>query len=431
MLNKLKKLNLINIVIYLMILNIFFITPFLQLQMLTIGRVIVKGAHINLIILSFSIIELIIKVKKREVDKSKLGIISMVSLLYLVLSFLFRITIYDVEYFAYLINANVYIIVAMIFLIIEFNLGDEIKKNIKKIFKIILGLNIIISFVQLITNSLIYPYSYDQNGVAILQIGGFNETGMMRITGTFSSGLKLAIFLGFIIIYMFNKFLYEKVRINKLYITRLILFTVVIVQFILTFTRNIYAIVLYCVLLLVLIKTKNKLCLYITKWIPVIFPFVYLIGISVILPLLQFSNNKLLLSQSVLSRFSQWNIMIREYIDFTFIQKLFGKFYYQLDSGKADQLGVRAILVDNFFINTLIFIGAIGLLVIVVFLIGLYFKIFDEFIYKNNVELVFLSSLFSFGMLNLFEEIFLFFAIIIPIIIYKTKTNIKELGGLV
>ncbi|MNP79337.1 hypothetical protein D3C76_1771490 [compost metagenome] len=68
---------------------------------------------------------------------------------------------------------------------------------------------------------------------------------------------------------------------------------------------------------------------------------------------------------------------------------------------------------------------------IVVFLIGLYFKIFDEFIYKNNVELVFLSSLFSFGMLNLFEEIFLFFAIIIPIIIYKTKTNIKELGGLV
>ena len=440
MINKYKEKNKIDnfflIIMYVMLTYILLITPIIQLQMHMLGKIIIKGIHFNILLCLMLFIYIVSYIiDRRKIVLDKIGIISILFGSYVFFDMLFaKVRLgYSFAYLAYALNSELFIFLTCLIVLFPPILKKSDIKKISIYAFFIFIVNILITFVQHFSNSLLYKFYNDNNGNALLQTDGFTRD-TIRAIGTFSSGLKLGIFFCFIIMILFTYLLYNfnQITKKKRILIGLLVFAGIAVVYI-SYTRNIYFLLCYMIMFLLGIKVLKGKIKYIFIYLyPIITSIIYFIGTVIIIPSV-FSRftSSLFSPQNLLARLNFWNHHMLTFKEWSSVDKIFGKFTVQISNPKAMSYGVQEVIFDNMYLNGFAFLGGIGLIIFLVFAYSIYVNLIKNA--KNNYLVIaisiFSSGLFFMGTLNNTEDIYEILGVFLPAIVlrmYLLKDNIKK-----
>ncbi|MDB1921704.1 glycosyltransferase family 4 protein [Clostridium tertium] len=431
--NKADKFFLL--IMYVMLTYIFLITPIIQLQMHVLGEVVIKGIHFNILLcvmLLIYIVSYLVSGKKIILDK--IGVISLVFGSYVFLDMIFvkvRLN-YSFSYLAYAINSELFIFLTCLLLLFPPMIKVSNFKKISLYAFFMFIVNILMTFAQHFSNSLLYKFYNDNNGDALLQTDGFTRD-TVRAIGTFSSGLKLGIFFSFIIIILTTYLLYNFKQINnkKRFLVGLFIVIGTMVVYI-SYTRNIYFLLCYMIIFLLAIKfLKGKIKLSCIYLYPIITPIIYFVGTVIIIPTVfsRFSSS-LFSPQNLLARLNFWKHHMLAFKEWSSLDKIFGKSIIQISNPKAMTYGVQEVIFDNMYLNMFAFLGMIGLVIFLSFLYSIYINLIKKG--KNNYLVIaisiFSSGLLFMGTLNNTEDIYEILGVFLPALIlrmYLYKDDMK------
>ena len=431
--NKADKFFLL--IMYIMVTYILLITPIIQLQMHILGNVIIKGIHFNILLCLMLLIYIVsYLVSGRKIILDKIGIISLVFGSYVVLDMIFvkvRLN-YNFSYLAYAINSELFIFLTCLVLLFPPMLKKSNFKKISLYASLIFIVNIIITFTQHFTDSLLYKFYNDNNGNPLIQTDGFTRD-TVRAIGTFSSGLKLGVFFSFIIIILLTYLLYNFKEINKKKKLLVGLFIIVGTAVVyISYTRNIYFLLCYMSIFLLGIKfLKEKIKIIYIYLYPIVTAIIYFVGTVIIIPVV-FSKftSSLFSPQNLLARLNFWKHHMLAFKEWSSLDKIFGKFIIQISNPKAMTYGVQEVIFDNMYLNTFAFLGIIGLVIFIFFLYSIYINLIKHG--KSNYLVIaisiFSSGLLFMGTLNNTEDIYEILGVFLPAIIlrmYLYKDNMQ------
>ena len=440
MLNQYKQKNrsdkFFGIIMYTMLTYILLITPILQLQMYILGKVVIKGIHFNILLSLLIFIYIVCYISdKKKMVLDKIGIISILFGGYSFLAILYaKLRLgYSFSYLAYSLNSELFIFLTCLILLFPPIIKKSDIKNISIYVFFVFIANIIITFFQHSSNSLIYKFYNDNNGNVLLQTDEFTRE-TIRAIGTFSSGLKLGIFFCFTITILLTYLLYNfnKIDNKKRMIMCSLIFLGIVVIYI-SYTRNIYFLLCYIIIFLLGIKFLrgkiNSMFIYIY---PIIASIMYFLGTVIIIPIV-FSRftSSLFSPQNLLARLNFWKHHILEISEWSLFDKVFGKSIVQISNPKAMIYGVKEVIFDNMYLNYFEFLGIIGFVVFLVFSYSIYMGLIKNA--KGNYLVIaiaiFSSGLFFMGTLNNTEDIYEILGVFLPAIvlrIYSEKAKFRD-----
>ncbi|WP_040213571.1 hypothetical protein [Clostridium polynesiense] len=416
------------IIVYISLIYITFITPMMQLQMALFNNILVRGMHFQILLAVISIIYVVCyMIEGNKPRLTKFTISALLLGLYIIIDGIvikFRLG-YSYEYILFVYNNIFYLFMAFVVLIFPKKLSQKKLKNIFLTFGIIICVNVVLGLIQHIFNSPFYIYSEDVNGNSLFQSETFNLGGKVRAMGTTASGLKLGLLLIPAAAYSAYKLLYDFNALKKSKkVLHAISVIIIGITIFFTYTRNIYFILFYTLAFLLIYRLTagkwRKLHIYL---FPLIVPILYITAVLV----LSFITSKnpttsLFSAQSFLTRIIFWQDYMKDFFSWNLIDKLFGRFSIQIQGERAIKYNVPELVVDNMYINFLGFIGIVGVIVFIIFIWRLYLKIIKS-AESNTLLLIFaiyLSSIFTMGILNVLEDIFLFIVIFISCVLLNT-----------
>lgn len=396
------------ILLFLMFFYCIFYSTFIMLQLEFLGKVIISHTQFRTFILIIETLYLILFLRKGVV-KSKFSKIMIPLLICSTLSLLLGI----IEFENLTIPIGVFTN-NLLFIFIVYTLGfNNNKINLKPWINsiIIFGIiNAILCILQYLNGNLIVYSTSNEN--VFKSVFYFGK--MIRSCGLYTSALDVGILLSFCTIYCIYN--HKNLCIWKKNINLLIII-LLIVAIITTRTRNVYLFMAFALFYMLLDKilkgNKKKItCLYLIITILAAL-FITFKGNSIGNSTENLYDN-IYSSTSLDIRLNNWNNWYNNY----FHQNIFEIFWGNC-RGQSTGWGT-----DNMYLEYLSSFGIIGLLLI--------FKLFSLIVKqlkkKNdlyaNIGLLFILTIFSFGMFNLPET---FFMIYLPMLIAATNnTDNKE-----
>ncbi|MBR3152415.1 MAG: hypothetical protein IKF52_02225 [Clostridia bacterium] len=414
------KNKLINITIFLIIIDIFFYVPLIQLEFAVFNKVIITNLMIKIIILLFIVVIGIGNKKiiiKEKLEKKIYLILLELFLILPILSFCNNSN-FIIDFFNILGQNYFYFIFAYFFIV------NRDKIDFDKIIKIVffIGvLNAIICFFQYKNDSILYPYLYYSDGTTIFNsIIFYSGTHTSRSVGMCTSGYECGIVLSFSIVYcMFQIFNKEK-KIKAPWVLAIVVLGFAIYT---TKTRNIYLLILYILLFLLIYriiflkKIRNIIAKKMPIFLVIIFILIFMLHSSAIA---SYKGKELFSLYTLMVRFDEWRGALKDFSNYP-INTFFGFAKSQ----------VNGIITDNVYIDTTYTLGIVGLFIIVNYYITLSTGLY-RYIEKNKYILfqyAFTSSIFIIGSVNLISLPFGLLAVAIPSALYlkevdKTKESV-------
>lgn len=387
------EINLLKLIIGIQLLAWVFNLPFTQLQMLFWGRRRITLIHLGII--EFILIILLLVLISKKIYLNKITRYTIAFIGSLIFIGLIEIMINNVEFYWVMYYFFYWIIPFIIILI-----SNQIKFNIDKLNKILLLIIILhctIIFIQRFTNSIFWPFINDEYGSKLFYIseGYYNTTDkMVRCPGLSVSGLDAGILLifGCVLLY-FIKFKRE--------ITKYILGVFFLIGIWFTGTRNIYFIVIYMLIYVLIMKiTPCKLRASFCNLYMILSSIIYTFTFLVI------GENHLISTKNILTdtlsakiRIENWNNIIYMIKDSSFLQKIFGQFKWQNN--------MNNMVIDNIYLELILFCGILGLIIFYVYIIFIQSQLIKLGDKRCNLLIAFISSLMIYGVANVLGNIYL------------------------
>ena len=420
-------------ILYVMLTSIFFVTSIIQIQMSLFGHIFIKGIHFNLLICVMLFMYIVwYFINKRKLIFDKISIISVFLGIYVLLDMIFikyRLD-YSLGYIAYSINTELFIFLSCIILIAPPIIKRKDIKNISIYFLVVYVINIVISFMQHFSNSLLYKNYTDGNGNILLQTDEFTRS-VVRAIGTFSSGLKLGIFCLFVVVFLLTYIWINYTKMNlksKILISVLIILGIGVIY--ISYTRNLYFLLLYMIVYLLGFKfLRGKAKKVLIYMYPIVTPILYTLTTVLIIPVI-FTNfaSSLFSPQNLLARLNFWKHHFMSFKEWSLFDKLFGKSIVQISDTKAISYGVKEVVFDNMFLNAFSFIGIIGLVIFITYVFNIYLSVIRN-VKENYLMLamgIFSSGIFMMGTLNNIEDIFEILGVFIACLFIRLCNKVEE-----
>ncbi|NFH70317.1 oligosaccharide repeat unit polymerase [Clostridium botulinum] len=410
--NKKNRSFIFSIILSLLLIYTFLLISIVETQMITMKNTVIRDAEIKIVIILAVLIYFISRryIKLHKVDK--ISILYLIMILYLVFDIL-CMSIYNSTNFKVAINLigrNYFaVLIGAFFYLVKENV------NIEKIFKITILftiINLVISYVQHYSNSILFPYLYDSYGNNIFNSIEFGENNF-RSVGITSSGYNLGIVLIFLLTIDLAVILsHEKkfVGFSKKFF--IILFPFILISILYTQTRNIYFFSAYIICFLFIYYKIRILRKILIKYSIIISPILYYIILSKISELQNFLYDKSIYS---LNSFQVRVGIFKDNIDLirnsSILNILFGN---------------KEIAIDNIFLYCINTIGIVGMILMITLTLAIYVKLVN--IKKIDLISLILASYYSatflLGLLNMLTFEFYFLSMILSSIWIRKREKI-------
>lgn len=365
--------------------------PFVQLQMQISGRIFIGSSLIMSIEMGLLFIYSLFTLTSNKY-RAKTKTLVIVLLFFLAFE-CFRGLI---EYNSSLYETGLFVynkLFPLLLVLLIYDNSDNLSNlYIHKPLKLILWINIIVIFLQKLTNSILWPYQYDQTGKNIFW--AVNTYGLvsenLRVTGISTSGLSGGMLCVILFVFLLSdkiKHKYKLLSINSL------LMLVCIIACYWTFTRNIYILLVYVVIYTIVIyRTINRknAALY-----GIIMMFITVILYFIVLNMVwgNDSNVGLLNNASSRIRMENWNNIILQIKSSRLHELVIGSMHWQASSQ-------RAVFTDSLYFELMLSIGIVGILLY----FGLIYVIHGAIISKRAKYIIpfgaLLTSICVYGVVN-------------------------------
>lgn len=385
--------------------------PLTQLQMQLFGRRIIT---LNYLALAECLLIIIIIILSNKMYINKITKYTITFIMVLLTIGLIGMIINNVHFY-WIIYYFVYWIIPFIIII----MSNQIKLNIDKLNWCLLTIVIIhtiIIFIQRFTNSIFWPFISDEYGNQLFYISeGYYNTAdkMLRCPGLSISGLDAGLLLifGCVLLY-FMRFK------NKL--VKYILYILFIVAIWFTGTRNIFIMIAYMIVYVIILKiTRKKL--------RIIFCNIYMILSSIIYTCTFFiigrnysdsTRNILTDTLSAKIRLDNWSNVVNLIKEGNIIQQLLGQFKWQSN--------MENVVIDNIFLELILFSGILGLTIFFIYIVFVQIQLIKLENERIDLLIAFVSALMIFGVANVLGNMYISLIVVCILIVNNLMYEVRK-----